>query len=564
MEMLQFLLRSSNRLAIWALMASILSGLASAALIALIHRALQPGTLAVTWIALMFIGAVLVKSAMQYVAQLTLMHFTQDVVLRLCRTLCDRVLAAPFARLEALGAPRLLATLNDDVAVLAGAVQLLPSITTNLAVLAGCSGYLLWMSWQAFALCLVIIAVGVPGYVLLVRRAYASLRGARDSRDQLFGNFRTIIEGIKELKLNREKRRSFVTHEIDETTELLRGRNVSAMKRLLLADLWSQILFFVLIGLLLFAAPAAAGLSPTQLTGYVFAMLYMMPPVWSLVGSVPTFIRGHVSLAKIRELGAGLENSENHDALIAKAHAGSLAAAYSPGGPLHIQLEGASYTHPAPDEQDREFTLGPLDVELRDHEVLFITGGNGCGKSTLVRLLTGLYVPQKGGIRLNGQLINEDNRESYRQMFGAVFADFHLFERLYGLDAPGRVAEVQHYLTVLGMQDKVHLRGDRLSSTNLSSGQRRRLALLTTYLEDRPVYIFDEWAADQDPNYRTIFYNQLLPELKMRGKSVVVVTHDDRYFELADRVVKLEAGRIVGQWQPRHSTSQLHVVPANQ
>lgn len=537
MDLARFLYGASRRMVFWLVLASVLSGTASAALIALIHRALAPGELGIGLIAAGFALALLAKAATQYLAQVMLVEFAQQVVLDLCRDLCDRVLAAPLDRLETLGAPRLLATLNDDVVVLSGAVLIVPSIATNGAVLLGCSLYLLWLSWPVFLLCVAMAALGVLGYRLLLRRAQAALAAARDGRDRLFGNYRTLIEGVKELKLHAGRREAFVRTEIDATTELLRQRNVAAVRQHLLADVWTQMLFFALVGMLLFGAPALTTLPTTTLTGYVFAALYMMAPMWALVGAVPTFLRGQVSLAKLRELDATLDTVAPRRAAPAPSRA--------PPGAVEIRLEDATYEYPAPSGDEAGFVLGPIDLSLRPGELVFLTGGNGCGKSTLVRLLTGLYAPRRGAVRCNGALVDDAGREAYRQHFSAVFADFHLFERLFGLDAHQRAGEIRGYLESLGMAHKVSVRDDRFSTTALSSGQRRRLALLTAYLEDRPVYVFDEWAADQDPSYKEVFYTRLLPELKARGKCVVVVTHDDRFFALGDRVIKLDAGRIV-------------------
>lgn len=537
MDLVRFLYGASRRMVLALVAASVLSGAASAVLIALIHRALAPDAPSLPLLAAGFFGALLAKSASQYLSQLLLVRFAQQVVLDLCRDLCDRVLAAPLERLERLGAPRLLATLNDDVTVLSGAVLIVPSIATNLAVLAGCSLYLLWLSWPIFLLCVAAAVIGVVGYRLLLGRAQAALAAARDGRDRLFGNYRTLIEGVKELKLNAARREDFVRSEIDATTELLRERNVAAIRRHLLADTWTQMLFFLLVGMLLFGAPALTTLDTSTLTGYVFAALYMMAPMWALVGSVPTFLRGRVSLAKIRELDDGLASAQPRRA--------AAVVPAAPKAPVHIELRGATFAHPAPTGEETGFVLGPLDLALRSGEVVFVTGGNGCGKSTLVRLLTGLYAPAAGELRCNGRIVDDTGREAYRQHFSAVFADFHLFERLFGLQAAARADEIAGYLQALGMSHKVRVQDDRFSTTALSSGQRRRLALLTAYLEDRPVYVFDEWAADQDPAYKQVFYTRLLPELKARGKCVVVVTHDDRYFGLGDRVVKLDAGRIV-------------------
>ena len=190
-------------------------------------------------------------------------------------------------------------------------------------------------------------------------------------------------------------------------------------------------------------------------------------------------------------------------------------------------------------------TVPPIDLTLSPGELVFIVGGNGSGKSTLAKLITGLYVPDAGEILLDGILVDDRNRELYRQLFSTVFADFYLFERLLGLGLQDLDAQAKTYLEQLQLTHKVTIENGKLSTTALSQGQRKRLALLTAYLEDRPIYLFDEWAADQDPFFREIFYQQLLPELKQRGKAVLVISHDDRYFHLADRLLKLDYGQIV-------------------
>jgi putative pyoverdin transport system ATP-binding/permease protein len=209
---------------------------------------------------------------------------------------------------------------------------------------------------------------------------------------------------------------------------------------------------------------------------------------------------------------------------------------------IEIHQATHSYQHA---EEDTTFTLGPIDLTLHPGELVFIVGGNGSGKSTLAKLLTGLYVPDSGEIRLDGAVIDDLNRELYRQLFSTVFADFYLFDRLLGLQLADVDTQAQTYLEQLQLTHKVSVQNGKLSTTALSQGQRKRLALLTAYLEDRPIYLFDEWAADQDPFFREIFYQQLLPELKQRGKAVLVISHDDRYFHLADRVLKLDYGKII-------------------
>lgn len=536
MDLIAFLFRSSNRMVFGMMIASISSGILGAAVIALIHHALVGGSSSVAIVALGFGLVVLGKVATQFAAQMLLVRFAQGVILRLCRNLCDRVLAAPFDKLEAMGSPRLLTILNDDVAVLSAAVQAIPTLATNFAVIAGCSAYLAWLSWPVFVFCGALVLVGIAGYRVLLVRAREAIQAARDGRDRLFSDFRTLIEGIKELKLHRARRDDFVRNEIDETTELLRSQNVAAMRQYMIADVWSQLLFYALVAILLFVVPVMSSMSTDILTGYVFAALYMMNPVWSVIGAVPTFMRGRVSLAKIREIDSALET--------AIYGAESSANDFVETG-VRIELERVVYTYPVSADNEAGFSLGPISLVLSRGELVFVTGGNGSGKSTLVKLLTGLYLPLSGRVQLNGRMVDDTNRDHYREHFSAVFADFHLFDSLFGLDASGRDAEVQKYLALLHMDKKVRVQNGQFSTTALSSGQRKRLALLTAYLEDRPVYVFDEWAADQDPEYKEIFYKRLLPDLRARGKTVVVITHDDRYFHLGDRILKLENGMVV-------------------
>lgn len=175
----------------------------------------------------------------------------------------------------------------------------------------------------------------------------------------------------------------------------------------------------------------------------------------------------------------------------------------------------------------------------------FIVGGNGSGKSTLAKLITGLYVPQAGSLTLNDERIDHENIEWFRQNTSAIFTDFHLFDDYLGFDRPDLDDEVRRYLRMLKIDDKVTVDDGHLSTVALSQGQRKRLALVTALLEDRPIYLFDEWAADQEPQFRDTFYREILADLAARGKTVIVITHDDRYFDIADRLIKLEVGQVV-------------------
>jgi putative ATP-binding cassette transporter len=278
----------------------------------------------------------------------------------------------------------------------------------------------------------------------------------------------------------------------------------------------------------------------------------MVGPLEVILNMVPNMNRALVSLQKVKHL--GLELSAIPEREVVKP-------AFRTANWKSLELDGITHAYNR-ENTDNTFTLGPINVKFQPQEVVFIVGGNGSGKTTLAKLLIGLYSPETGEIRLDGRSITDENREQYRQSFSVVFTDFFLFDSLLGLDHINIDGDAQYYLEKLQLDQTVRVRDGVLSTINVSQGQRKRLALLTAYLEDRAIYLFDEWAADQDPVFKEIFYHQLLPELKARGKTVIVISHDDRYYHVADRIIKLDYGRIEYDRKVLDSKNALVELPA--
>jgi putative pyoverdin transport system ATP-binding/permease protein len=283
---------------------------------------------------------------------------------------------------------------------------------------------------------------------------------------------------------------------------------------------------------MLFALPAWITIPESVRSGYVVTIIFLLTPVRAILNSLPELLRANVALSKVRSLGLSLSNHKEAYPEIDPA---------PPAIWSSLVLKGIQHTYSG---EDQQFVLGEIDLTFRPGELVMIVGGNGSGKSTLVKLLTGLYVPEKGSIQFDKQKISDRNREWYRQQFSVIFSDFYLFDRFLGLERPDLEKQARSYLVQLQLKHKVRIKDGKLSTTALSQGQRKRLALLTAYLEDRPIYVFDEWASDQDPVFKEIFYAHLLPELRDRGKTVIAISHDDHYFNCADRIIKLDYGKI--------------------
>jgi putative ATP-binding cassette transporter len=533
MKLLSTLLRYSRGTLLFASLAGIAAGLCSAGLLALVNRLLQQpegsGRLLLPYIAL-----TLLVPLTSIFSTYLLMKLGQQAVVDLRLDLSRQILRSPLARLEQLGAHRLLAALTEDVTALTQAVSLVPATCMSGAMVAGCLAYLSWLSWRMFLVFLVLLILGSASYQLPVLMGSRRLKQFREVGDALYGNFRGLTEGLKELKLNRDRRGSFLNG-LEQNSLRLRDLGVSAMTFFAAASSWGLLLLFSVLGGLLFGASHLPVADRHALSGFVLVLLFMMGPLQAILAELPQIGRANVALAKIESLGLSLQGT-------LEAVEG---APLPKDAPWHrLQLRGVTHSY------EREggeglFTLGPVDLELAPGEVVFITGGNGSGKTTLAKILAGLYPPEAGEIRVDDQVVAAGQLDAYRQRFAAVFSDFHLFAELLGIDRPDLDAEARAFLERLQLDRKVTVEAGRFSTIRLSQGQRKRLALLTAYLEDRPIYLFDEWAADQDPYFKEIFYRQILPELKARGKCVCVITHDDRYYPLADRVIKLENGSIV-------------------
>lgn len=533
MKLVVFLLRSSLGTVSLAVLAGIVAGVSNTGLLIVINSALsKTGTPQNTlvWSFALLCVAMLVSRAAAWIFLVQLAH---RVTFKLRLELSARILAAPLQHLEKLGAPRLLATLTDDVSVITGALIATPMLAVHIVVVITCLVYLGWLSLSALLGVFGFLIVGVLCYQIPLRRALTYLGAGREELDALLKHFRSLIDGNKELKLHSARREAFFHEQLEHTALSFRRKATTGDAIYALTASFGHLLIFILIGLLIFALPLLQPTTTATTIGYSLVILYLMPPLEVIMNALPTLGRANVALQKIEAMGLSLE---------AKSVERSTAVSSPRNGYQSLKLQAV--THAYDGEDDDGFKVGPVDLSFRPAELVFLVGGNGSGKTTLAKVLTGLYTPDAGAIFLDGEKITDESRDRYRQLFATVFSDFYLFESLLGLNAGALDEQALQYLRRLQLDRKVQVIDGVLSTTDLSHGQRKRLALLTAYLEDRPFYVFDEWAADQDPLFKEMFYLRLLPELKARGKTVLVISHDDRYFHVADRIIKLNYGKM--------------------
>ncbi len=533
MGLIWFLLRASWPKALAASLMGAISGAASIGLVVAILHTLRSPDFSPAVPMLLFILLSAVVLGTRVICQVMVSRLTQESVSRLRMGLCKRILTSPLKHLEEIGADRLLAALTGDVFVASGALSGFPGLAVNIVILLCGLAYLGWLSPMLLLGSVVFGGMGFATYWLAAAFARRYEHRAREAQDELIKGFRCMIDGIKEMKIHHDRRQKFFEQIMEPADATVRANRYLSDSFQNTAIAWGRLMFFFAIGLLLFVWPRFFAVEETTLTGYTLTVFYLMSPLEQILGWLPFVAMASASVDKLNRLDLMLDKEDVEQIKPSVINDWE-----------EIELSGVTHTYQC-EGREHDFQLGPIDLALRPGEIIFIVGGNGSGKTTLAKLLVGLYVPEQGRIRLDSNWIDDESRESYRQLFSVVFDNATVFESLLGLETQDVDARATEYLQQLELDHVVQVSEGKFSTTNLSRGQRKRLALVTAYLEDRPIYLFDEWAADQDPVFKRVFYERILPDLRACGKTVVAITHDDRYFDIADRVEKLEDGKIL-------------------
>ncbi|AQU81386.1 MULTISPECIES: multidrug ABC transporter permease/ATP-binding protein [unclassified Halomonas] len=532
MELLRIVWRDYR----WPFVAVVVLSLVSAGLgigvIAFINERML-GTFSDPWRILPeFLGLIVLLLAITLASQLALTTLGHHFVYRLRGQLIKRILDTNIEQVEKIGSARLLASLSTDVRYITVAFVRLPELVQGGVLTVGITVYLGWLSPAMLGVTALWVIFTVLVGVRLVAKVYRHMAKLRDSEDRLYADYQSVIEGRKELALNRDRAEWLYRDVYTPNAEAYRHHIICGDTYHLSAVNWFNIMMLGAIGVVFFLANGLGWASAQVATTFSLTLLFLRTPLIQAIGAFPPLINARVAFEKI----SALDLAEHRDTFDSDTQRHDW---------QEIALEKVAYRYPE-EEARPGFAIGPIDLTLKRGEVVFLIGGNGSGKSTLARLLTGLYQPQGGCVRVDGRPLQEEDWTTYRQHFSAIYTDLHLFDRLMGPEGESPDAMlVEEWLSVLGMHSKLDFDGDRVTNVNLSQGQRKRLAMLLAVAEQRDLLLLDEWAADQDPQFRRVFYRELLPQLRALGKTLVVISHDDHYFDQADRLLEMRGGQLV-------------------
>jgi putative ATP-binding cassette transporter len=463
-------------------------------------------------------------------SQVILLRVSLDIATDLRMGIYGRIAAAPIAALERVGLSRLIATVTADVPMIVAGARLLPEMLTSGVTMVGMLGFLLYLNPAAFWFVLGSIAVGAVTYQIPVLIGRRQLIKARRHTDDLYESIRGLVHGAKELKLSHAKRLDYFQNVLRTNEGSVRDAAKTGNSVLAVAQNYGNLVTFFVIGAISFVFVNYHAITRQELSGVIMVLLYITGPINALLNFIPQYTAAQVALRKIDDTFAQVPAEDVDDS--AEVHRGWNA--------LHFDTVGYRY---ADRQGDAGFAVGPMDLSIRKGEITFIVGGNGSGKSTLSKLITLHHQPTSGRLRFDGVTVGPSNIAGYRAGVTAIYSDYHLFDRPLGVTGDVQ-ALVDEYLVALDLAGKVAFVNGRFTTLALSDGQKRRVALLVAWLEDAELYLFDEWAADQDPVFKSVFYTRILPDLRARGKAVVAISHDDRYFHVADHVIEMADGRV--------------------
>lgn len=529
------LIWQSHRMAFVKVIAlNLLNALVGVLTIAYTNQALLSGK-SLSWQSLaVFLGLIFALLATTFISQFALTKLGHQFVLELRQKIVKQILDSDISQTQAIGSAKLLASLSTDIQAITTAFVRLPELIQGVILCGGAGLYLGFLSLPLLLIVAVWIMLTIVVSGKLVNHVYAYLEKIRHTNDQLYQDYQAVIDGQAELKLHRPRAKclyqSFANH-----TETFRNDIVKADTFHLSAVNWSNIMMFASIGIVLVLSQLWSLASLPVAITFGVTLLFLKIPLLSAVGAYPTLQSAQVALDKIQSLGLAQYQAD---------FAVNLGKFYD-WQQLHFEQIG--YTYPN-NQYAQKFALSPLNFTLQRGEVVFLIGSNGSGKTTFAKLITGIYLPTQGQLFVemaNGEkmAIDDSQLSDYRQLFSAIFSDFHLFDTL--MNDKGEKPDddlVNAWLAKLQISHKTQIINHQIQDTQLSQGQKKRLAMLLAVADSKPIMILDEWAADQDPSFRRYFYHELIPMLKSMGKTLFVISHDDNYFEAADRLLMMKNG----------------------
>lgn len=458
---------------------------------------------------------------------------SQTLIHKFKMRLMRDVFMSDLSRVDDIGRMNILQALGRDAQTVSQAMPALVLSCQALATLVFLSLYMATISVIAFFIISTTSLLIFYFSSRFVMTVHGDLRDAWKKEGEIHNIFGDFLNGFKEIKMNSDRARDISRVMVDESRMSTRMKSDALIA---VANFFNylQVLLYIVIGGIIFIVPMFSEGFSDLVVPATTVTIFLVGSLTGIITSIPSLSEANASAKSLLDLEAELETTEGR---INPAASSQIFSNFEA-----LDLRGVSYRYSQKDAK-QQFSVGPINYNFEAGKVYFIRGSNGSGKTTLMRILLGLYAPSAGEILVNDEIVDQPTSSSYRDLFSVVFSDFHLFKNLYGLDEVDH-SELELWKSLLQIENKVNIADGIFSNINLSTGQKKRLALLVAVMEKRPIMVLDEWAADQDPEFRKIFYTELIPMFRGMGKTVIAITHDDQYFNLADSLITIDGGKL--------------------
>lgn len=538
---MKFKVNSLNKPAVVGVLLGIFSGLLNFVFLTffnyMINRIILEEYTSISVTAIIIFGSIVISFLwVRRTTSKVFITFSQNLFWRLRIQILQSVLKADYETLQKERS-EVNAALIHDVGILTQSSLNIIHFITSLVVLMACFAYMIYLSGPLFLLTIAACGIGVGVYLLGSRVNNNRFEKTRELERGFMKHFSSILDGFKEINMTPVKGQAIMKNKIRPIAEDSFQNNSSAFVSFLNNQITGQLMFYILIASILLVCSVTMGIDKVVVVNFLFILLYVLGALEGILVLIPSLSQAFVAYKRLNKLKENLQSIVQQKEVVMDSELSSV--------PIFTNLSGSeiefSYT-----SESSSFGIGPISFEFDAQDIVFIYGGNGSGKTTFVHAILGLLKPKAGEIKFNGQMLDAGNYSEYRNLFSIVFNDFYLFEEFYGNRNFDR-ERAKAYLKMFEIDSKVAISETGFSTVDLSTGQRKRLALITALLEDRPIVVLDEWAADQDPHFRKKFYTEILPQLKQEGFTILAITHDDAYYQCCDKLLRMDFGKLTDE-----------------
>jgi putative ATP-binding cassette transporter len=538
MDFIRFLLKESGSDGRKVAYVTIGNGLASGLMVSIVIKAAAAtGTSKGVFanLVLFLVTAVIIMLSRRYsLTQITVI--TETIVDKIRLRIIDKIRRTDLLYFENSETSHFLNLLTTEAQRISSTASQVITATSSAVMLIVSFALILVHSVAAFALTFGFIVIVVFAYRISVKAAEPVIKRSLEIENDYFKLVQEFWSGFKELKIDAQKNKAFFSDHLNPLADSVRDTKIAGANIFVNSALIAFGSFYLLIGTVIFILPKISSTSSSIISQVTATILFIYGPLGEVVGILPQISKASNSIKAIAAMEESLDNELSN----------KLAVNYNeipkPYAFDKIEAKDVIFRYPTVDDTPG-YSIGPVNLSINKGEIIFIKGGNGSGKSTFLKVITGLYKPSSGALLINGSIVTSANYHRFRNLYSIIFTDFHLFEKIYTTSSIDE-DKLNSLMTAMDLANKTSYIEGRFSHLSLSTGQRKRLALIVAILEQKEVLIFDEWAADQDPSFRKHFYEVILPELKSSGRTIIAATHDDRYFHICDRCFSMEYGLI--------------------